>query len=279
MNVLGIDFTSSPKPAKPITVIQCVFDSDSLVVAEMQELSDFTSFEALIGQPGPWIAGIDFPFGQSIRFIRNMQWPPRWAEYIDSRVLPLTRQEWLQLLDTYKADRPYGDKEHQRETDARNGAKSPQKLHGVPVGKMFFEGVQRLRSSRVFIPGLQECGDPDRWVVEAYPGVAIRALLDNLQYKQYKNDDKSKQTSQHRANRSRILDVLKDDGAVHRFGFSVTVEAGIAERAIEDGKGDILDALLCAVQATWAWRNRESNELRVVMHPAEGWIADPASLG
>ena len=42
-----------------------------------------------------------------------------------------------QALDTYRAGRAYGDKEHQRRTDIAARSISPQKLYGVPVGLMF----------------------------------------------------------------------------------------------------------------------------------------------
>jgi hypothetical protein len=50
------------------------------------------------------------------------------------------------------------------QTDIAAGSVSPQKLYGVPVGLMFFEGAPRP------IPKLHY-GDPKRIVVEAYPGV------------------------------------------------------------------------------------------------------------
>ncbi|MYD88520.1 MAG: hypothetical protein F4Y14_21605, partial [Acidobacteria bacterium] len=48
---------------------------------------------------------------------------------------------------------------------------------------------------------------------------------------------------------------------------------------VGDPTGDSLDALLCAVQAAWAWRNRSwlfGNAARV--DPLEGWIADPRAV-
>ena len=123
---------------------------------------------------------------------------------------------------------------------------SPQKLYGVPVGLMFFEGAPRLARSGVTIPALQ-VGDPDRVVVEAYPGVLARRLVGRRSYKQ--------ETS--------------------LYGF--TIEAPIA--LCDDPLGDHLDALLCAMQAAWAWRNRAHGfGVPSDLDPLEGWIADP-SLG
>lgn len=59
--------------------------------------------------------------------------------------------------------RPPGDKEHRRVTDIAAGSISPQKIYGVPVGLMFFEGAPRLIKSGVTIPILQT-GDPSRIV-------------------------------------------------------------------------------------------------------------------
>ena len=44
---------------------------------------------------------------------------------------------------------------------------------------------------------------------------------------------------------------------------------------VEDPKGDRLDALLCAVQAAWAWLNRDWLVGNPRIDPVEGWIADP----
>ena len=46
----------------------------------------------------------------------------------------------------------------------------------------------------------------------------------------------------------------------------------------EDASGDKLDAVLCAIQAAWAWKKRDRRYGRP--HSAdklEGWIADPVT--
>ena len=57
---------------------------------------------------------------------------------------------------------------------------------------MFFEGAHRLWDSGVTIPGLQ-AGDPERIVVETYPGMLARDIIGQRSYKQY---TRSKQTTQ-----------------------------------------------------------------------------------
>lgn len=80
MKIYGIDFTSSPKGSKPITCLECVLDDDTLCAGPLTEWRDLDSFEAGLRKPGPWIAGIDFPFGQSRRFIENIGWPHSWQD-------------------------------------------------------------------------------------------------------------------------------------------------------------------------------------------------------
>jgi hypothetical protein len=149
----------------------------------------FDGFEAALRRPGPWIAGIDFPFGQARKFIKTIGWPRTWQGYVD-HVSSMDRKEFRSALDNHRANRPAGDKEHRRVCDSAAGSISPQKLYGTPVGLMFFEGTPRLRKAGVTIPGLQQ-GDPDRIVVDVYPGVLARTMIGRRPYKQ---DTRKKQT-------------------------------------------------------------------------------------
>jgi hypothetical protein len=175
MRVLGVDFTSAPTRGKPITCLHCTFAEGILQAGQLAEMARFEEFERVLRAPGPWIAGIDFPFGQSREFIGNIGWPISWPDYV-AHAHALRREGFREALDTYRADRPYGGKEHKRKTDQAAGSISPQKLYGVPVGLMFLEGAPRLLDAGVTIPYLQ-VGDPGRIVVEAYPGVPARQLI------------------------------------------------------------------------------------------------------
>jgi hypothetical protein len=132
---------------------------------------------------------------------------------------------------------------------------------------MFFEGARRLLKSEVTIPLLRP-GGPDRIVVEAYPGVLAR----HLGYAGYKNDALRKQTEvQLRARRAMLNDIL--NGRLEsRYGLLVEAPASLAD----DPGGDQLDALLCAIQAAWAWTMRgERYGAPQGTDALEGWIADP----
>lgn len=267
MKVLGIDFTSAPRRAKPITCLHCTLEAGCLRAVEMEALGSFAAFEALLQRQGPWIAGLDFPFGQSRTFIENIGWPKSWQGYV-GHVGSLERESFRRALEDYKAPRRAGDKEHRRAFDVAASSISPQKLYGVPVGLMFFEGAPRLLASGVSIPHLRE-GDPSRIAVEAYPGVLARRLIGR---RSYKNDEKKKQSEALRQARLALLDKLVLQ-APEIYGFRVEAEPALCE----DPSGDHLDALLCAVQAAWAWSNRDAGWGAVLpVDPLEGWIADPS---
>lgn len=268
MKVVGIDFTSCPRPKKPITCLTCVFEGHVLSARALSSLSRLEEFEDVLNAPGPWIAGIDFPFGQSRKFVENMGWPLTWAEYVKF-ASALGRNKFCKALDDYRKPRPVGDKEHRRATDKAVGSLSPQKLYGVPVGKMFFEGAPRLVKSRVTVPNLQ-IGDPTRIVVEAYPGVLAKKFIGR---QSYKNDSKKKQTLAQRLARQSLLTRLTD-AHLSDYGFRVVADKSLAE----DPTGDELDALICAIQAAWAWTQRYNGFVATSdVDALEGWIADPSA--
>lgn len=267
MNIYGIDFTSSPKRKKPITCLECVLDGNRLKAGALTEWQNYEGFEEALRRPGAWIAGIDFPFGQARTFIETIGWPASWQGYID-HVRTLDRRGFRAELTAYAAARPYGNKEHRRRTDRAAGSISPQKLYFTPVGLMFFEGAPRLRDAGVTVPGLQQ-GDPDRIVVEAYPGVLARRIIGKRPYKQ---DTKSKQTKDQHEARKELLRTILDGGVIPDYGLHVQAPMSLAD----DPGGDHLDALLCAIQAAWAWTQRDNGYGLPDNHaPLEGGIADP----
>ena len=223
MKVLGIDFTSRPARRKPITCLQAELKSGTLHARKLETWVTYAAFEEALAQPGSWIAGLDFPFGQARRFIETIDWPQTWAKYV-AFAESLGRAGFEEALVSYRDQRPYGDKEHSRAADKLAHSVSPQKLNGVPVGKMFFEGAPRLLRSPACIPHLKE-GDPERIVVEAYPGVLARALIDR---RPYKSDARKKQTSARREARISLLQQLKEQ-APSRYGFDVEADPSLCD--------------------------------------------------
>lgn len=268
MNVIGVDFTSSPTRKKPLTCMHCTLEKRILLAGKLEEWSDFGPFEEALRKAGPWIAGIDFPFGQSRTFVENIGWPGSWAGYVEY-CRSLGREGFRNALTAYRVKRPPGDKEHRRVTDVAAGSISPQKIYGVPVGLMFFEGAPRLIKSGVTIPILQT-GDPSRIVVEAYPGSLARQFIGRTPYK---NDARRKQTEEQLRARHTLLDRILSDDLELRYGLRVEAPRNLAD----DPSGDCLDALLCAIQAAWAWTmNEHGFGAPSYVDPLEGWIADPS---
>ena len=268
MHIIGVDFSSRPSKQKPITCAHFDLENDLLSMKSLEVWNSFDGFEHMLRHPGPWIAGIDFPFGQARRFIENIGWPDNWHGYVQ-HAHSLGRAGFRQALDQYRLRRAYGDKEHRRKTDCAASSISPQKLYGVPVGLMFFEGAPRLIEAGVHVPHLMD-GDKSRITVESYPGVLARNLIGKLSYK---SDTTKKQSLCHLQVRHRIIDNILNGDIYDRYGFCVKADKALCE----DPSGDHLDALLCAIQAAWAWLMRRKNfGAPSDVDPLEGWIADPS---
>ena len=268
--ILGVDFTSAPSPHKPITVARGRLSREAFQLAAIDELADWRGFEALLRERGPWIGGFDFPFGLPREAVVDLGWPTRWQELVE-HCTGLGRAGLRRTLDAYRAGRPPGRKYPRRATDLPAASHSPIKLVNPPVALMFLEGASRLATAGVSIPGLV-AGDPTRVAIEAYPGLAARAVAVGS----YKSDERHKQTPARRRVRAAILARLVRDGGP--FGFRLAGAAGMLSSLTGDGSGDRLDAVLAAMQAAWCWRRRRrSFGLPREIDPLEGWIAMAAS--
>jgi hypothetical protein len=274
MKIYDIDFTSAPSLKKAITCVQCRLDEDGLSLEQFDCIVSFDEFENFLKQPGPWVAGMDFPFGQPRKLIENIGWPQIWEGYV-RYVGGMTKSEFVETLAKYLNGRDMGDKQHLRLTDQLANSRSPMMLYGVPVGKMFFEGAPRLLNAGVSILPCRERNDP-RIVIEAYPALVARhwAAKDS-----YKTDDAKKQTPARHSAREKIINGLRSKDVRAHFGFDVHFSDDYAEAFIRDGSGDELDALLCAVQVGWAYSQRDQNYgIPAGCDPLEGWIVDPFTL-
>ena len=272
MDVIGVDFTSSPRRRKPITVARCTLAGVVVTLDRFEDLYDFSTFEDLLCEQGDWIAGLDLPFGQSRKLVDNIGWPRSWAKYI-ALIDDMSREEFVGMLTNYKKERPYGDREHRRACDDLAKSISPQKLFGVPVGKMFFEGAKRILRSPANIPLLRPNADK-RTIIEAYPALVARRVIDRTSYK---NDTKKKQTDDQRQARWQIIDFLKSGRLEKVYGVRVHMSDAQCDACAGDPTADQLDALLCAVQTAWASK-RPDYGIPARADNLEGWICDPILL-
>jgi hypothetical protein len=264
--ILGVDFTSAPRPRKPITVARGRLAEGALALDAIEPLVDWPAFERFLAAPGPWIGGFDFPFGLPREAVVDLGWPQEWRPLVE-HCSALGRTGLRTAFDAYRATRPAGNKHSHRAADLPAGSHSPIKLVNPPVALMFLEGAPRLLRAGVTIPGLA-AGDPRRIAVEAYPGLAARAIT----RAPYKADDARKQTPERRRARSAIVSRLTADGGP--FGFALRGPRALLRALVEDATGDRLDAALAAMQAAWCLKRRARNfGLPASVDPLEGWIA------
>ncbi len=271
MKIYGLDFTSAPRPKKPITCAVCDLQDTLLSVKNCLKLTSFEDFETFLCSDGPWLAALDFPFGQPRKLIFHLGWPETWEGYIQV-IASMGKKEFEEMLKRYRESRPTGDKQHLRATDVLAGARSPMMLHRVPVGKMFFEGATRLLRSEVSILPCRPTAD-NRKVVEGYPALVARRLIGKHSYK---SDERVRQTKDREVARRDIVWGLRSSEMMERYGFRVELSDEMGEGLVEDQMGDELDAVLCAVQAAWAWLQRDMGYgMPVESDGLEGWIVDP----
>jgi hypothetical protein len=264
--ILGVDFTSAPRAAKPIVVARGRLDAGSFRLEALERLDGWPAFEQLLASPGPWIGGFDFPFGLPREAVRDLGWPQEW-EALVRYCAGLGRTGLRAAFDAYRATRPVGNKYPHRATDRPAASHSPLKLVNPPVALMFLEGAPRLAAAGLHIPGLR-IGDATRVAVEAYPGLAARAIT----AESYKSDEKRKQTPARHAARAAIVDALCDDGGP--FGFRLDAPDALRAALVADACGDSLDAVLAAMQSAWCLGRFEHGfGLPSAIDPLEGWIA------
>ena len=274
MKVYGLDFTSAPDKRKPLIAVGCVLNAGVLEVEESETMFGFEGFEGFLRRPGPWVCGMDFPFGQPRSLVEALGWPEGWEGYV-GKVAGMTKEKFEADIRADMARRPPGSKWRYRLADRRSGSSSAMMLFRVPVGKMFFQGAPRLLSSGVNFVPCRPNGDA-RVAVEAYPAVVVRRFLGR---RGYKSDERKKQTDAQRVAREELLAGLESPALEEAYGLRILMDGGWRERFIREPAADSLDSLLCAVQAAWSHTKKEEGwGIPVECDPAEGWILDPALL-
>ncbi len=264
--ISGVDFTSRPRKQKPIAIATGTMRGRAFELEGIEAYCDWETYESWLKRNGPWVAGFDFPFGLPREATRDLGWPATWRELVLHCRL-LGRESFRMALDRYRESRPMGNRYAHRATDHPAGSHSPLKLVNPPVALMFLEGAPRLLEGGVTIPGLVK-GDPLRIAFEAYPGFAARQMVNGS----YKNDAKAKQTAQRTRARKAIVAALVSTDNL--FGFALRAPARLLNSMARDATGDRLDAVLCALQAAWAFQRREEQYgLPAAIDPLEGWIA------
>jgi hypothetical protein len=267
----GLDFTSTPSPRKPITCAVCTLEGTTLHLHECRALASLDDFDALLRTTDPWLAAFDFPLGLPRALIEHLGWPSSWESYM-SIIASLDKPAFESILYGYMNSHPAGQKLLLRATDRVTGARSPMMLHRVPVGKMFFAGATRLYRSGICVLPCRPTGD-NRIAVEGYPSLVARHLIGK---RAYKSDERGKQITGQEQVRREMIQALRIGQLLSTDGLTVQMADDTAEMLVRDAMGDRLDAVLCAVQAGWAFLGRESGYgIPAGCDKDEGWIVDP----
>ena len=263
--ILGVDFSSTPSPAKPITVAHARrVSSCRIEVERLEALASLADFEALLQRAGPWVGGFDFPFGLPRELVQTLGWPLNWRQLV-THFAAQPRPALRESFKAFCAARPAGAKFAHRATDRPAGSSPSMKWVNPPVAWMLHAGAPRLLAAGVHMPGLSE-GDRSRVALEAYPGMLARDITRDS----YKSDDRAKQDAARLDARRTIVAALYSGR--HRFGLEVRFARGLRARIEEEPKGDWLDSVLCAVQAAWAAMQGPGYGLPDEVDPIEGWI-------
>jgi hypothetical protein len=275
--VFGIDFTSAPSRRKPITVAvgrlvvrrtRCHY-----VLEEMRGLESLDDFEAFLWKDGPWIGGFDLPFSQPRLLIEHEHWPTAWPEFVEF----YCRRPRGQLRRSFKRwcdGRPAGDKFAWRKTDKPAGSSPAMRWANPPVAWMMHAGIGRMLAAGLAFPAHDHprpirsrgrCGSA-RIALEAYPGFTARKVT----RLSYKSDAVAKQTADRRDRRRAILRAVETGAA--GLAVSAEIPAAWRRRIVAEGTGDLLDAVICGLQAGHALLAPRLG-LPADLDPLEGWIA------
>ncbi len=298
----GVDFTSAPRRAKPITVAiaKAPEPGQPLVLQSILRFESLANWSDWLSTPGPWIGGFDLPFSLPRAFMAHLGWiDPAGSgnawERVTQRLAELTRPELIAACRAWCDARPAGQKFAHRATDAGAGSSSSMKWVNPPVALMLHAGAPALMRAGLSLPS--RLADPLRVALEAYPGLPARAVLGRTSYK---SDEPARRLCpERRAARARLIAALQagpegeppvkghegqrgEEGQEGQAAgrpktagvFGVRVDLGDwTESCLEDAGADLLDAVLCLTQAHQAWAARgEGWALPARIDPLEGWI-------
>jgi len=275
--LLGVDFTSAPSAKKPITVaVGRWARGETLPVYRLDDirgLDSLRAYESFLQENGPWLGGFDLPFGQPRTLIEHEGWPTDWPAFVGF----YCSQSRNSLRDTFRRwcdARPSGDKFAWRRADKPAGSSPAMRWTNPPVAWMMHAGIGRMFDAGLVFPAhghrVNSVDEPvatqRRVALEAYPGFTARKVCRTS----YKSDAAANQTPARAANRRAILRTLVAGEA----GLDIALEITPAwsRRLIADGSGDLLDAVICGLQAGHA-ATLPHYGLPADLDPLEGWIA------
>jgi hypothetical protein len=263
--LVGVDFTSRPTRAKPITAAFGEREDAWLRLERIESFDTIDAFANWLKAPGQWLGGFDLPFGLSRELVVALGWPTDWLALM-RHVAALPRERLRAHFAAYCAARPAGAKFARRACEAPAGSSPSMKWVNPPVAYMLHAGVPLLIDAGASLPAHAHAGDARRIALEAYPGLLAREAIGR---RSYKSDERAKQNAERRLARKDCIDAI-ERGAT-RLGLLLALTRAQRESLLEDAQGDRLDAVLCLAQAAWASAVPRYG-LPERVDPLEGWI-------
>lgn len=271
--LVGCDFSSSPSRRKQIVLALGEQDRGRVVLQSLERLDSLDAFSAWLAVPRGWIGGFDLPFGLPRELVNTLGWPLEWEACI-RHFASLPRADVRGTFAAFCAARPVGGKFAHRATDGPAGSSPSMKWVNPPVAYMLHAGVPRLLDAGVHLPGLQPAVAPHaalRVALETYPGLLAREVLGT---RSYKSDEVAKQTPERLIARKDLVTALEMGHT--RLQLRLKLSHAQHDALVEDASGDVLDAVLCLLQAAWAERQLQAGHpcygLPADLDPLEGWI-------
>ena len=263
--LVGCDFSCSPSRRKPIVMATGTAFKDRVSLSSLQKLDSLDSFEQWLRLDREWVGAFDFPFGLPRELVLHLGWPTQWFELVN-HYASLTRVDIRNTFAAFCNARPAGQKFAHRGTDKPSGSSPSMKWVNPPVAFMLHAGVPRLLAAGVHLPGLH-LGDSRRVALEGYPGMLAREVLSK---RSYKSDDKAKQTPERLIARKDLITALEHGQT--RLGLRLKVSHAQRDALVDDASGDSLDAVLCLMQAAWAFqKGAPGYGLPAAIDALEGW--------
>ncbi|WP_082536623.1 MULTISPECIES: DUF429 domain-containing protein [unclassified Roseateles] len=264
ITVFGVDFTSAPRAGKPIRIAEGQRHGVVVRLAGLTALDSLDGFSAWLMRPGPWVAGLDLPFGLPRELVEHLRWPTDYAALM-AHYAGLERADIRARFAAFCDARPVGGKFAHRACDGPAGSSTSMKWVNPPVAWMLHAGVPRLIAAGVHLPGHLD-GDTSRIALEAYPGLLARELIGR---RSYKSDTKAAQTPERLIARKDIVDALEQGRS--KLGLRLKLSHAQRDALVADASGDSLDAVLAMLQAAWA-AEQPRYSWPAGVDPLEGWI-------
>ena len=268
----GCDFSSAPSRRKPIVLARGSLCAGRVLLERLETFETLNGFGQRVAEPGHWVGGFDLPFGLPRELVEQLGWPTDWLACM-RHYAALSRAEIRECFAAFCAARPAGGKFAHRATDRPAGSSPSMKWVNPPVAYMLHAGLPLLLEAGVSLPGLCS-GDEARVALEAYPGLLARSVLGA---RSYKSDDKAKQTPERLIARKDLLHALEQGTAplLQAAGLRLKLSHAQHDELVADASGDRLDAVLCLLQAAWAFAQQQGGHARYGLpdfDPLEGWI-------